>query len=225
MTEGQIINDYHCEACNQKVDLFKRNLVADTPNVLIIHLQRIVFNFDTFMNDKINSRFEFPTILNLKPYSFKEVMDSEERAFDAADPNVKEMIEHEDDEYCYRLVGVTIHIGTAEHGHYYSLINTKRGAEEPEESKGEWMTPEKDALEEFEDEKIKHYPFSDLKTDSFGGAADTAMSEYEMNAYLASTGGSFGKNAYMLVYERKKKKALRQIVTQHDLADSSANQD
>jgi hypothetical protein len=41
------------------------------PNVLIVHLQRIVFSFDTFMNDKINSRFEFPQVMDLKDYSFK----------------------------------------------------------------------------------------------------------------------------------------------------------
>ena len=63
MIEGSIINDYKCESCNQKVDVFKRSLIAETPNVLIVHLQRIVFNFDTFQNDKINSRFEFPNIL------------------------------------------------------------------------------------------------------------------------------------------------------------------
>lgn len=38
-----------------------------------------------------------------------------------------------DEEYTYRLVGVTIHIGTAEQGHYFSLINCKRGNEEPDE--------------------------------------------------------------------------------------------
>lgn len=48
MIEGFIINDFKCEACNQKVDVFKRNLIAETPNVLIVHLERIIFNFDTF---------------------------------------------------------------------------------------------------------------------------------------------------------------------------------
>jgi len=47
--------------------------------VLIVHLQRIIFNFDTFRNDKINSYFEFPTHLDLKPYSFYEVMNKEGR--------------------------------------------------------------------------------------------------------------------------------------------------
>lgn len=45
----------------------------------------------------------------------------------------------EDDEFIYKLTGVIIHQGTAEHGHYYSLINTKRGANEVDENKPEWL--------------------------------------------------------------------------------------
>jgi hypothetical protein len=54
-------------------------LIAETPNVLILHLQRIVFNFDTFRNDKLNQHFEFPTVLDLKPYSYYDVMRREQR--------------------------------------------------------------------------------------------------------------------------------------------------
>lgn len=139
LIEGSIINDFQCEACNQRVDVFKRNLIAETPNVLIVHLQRIVFNFDTFQNDKINTAFQFPNILNLKDFSFKEVMQREKRPHDIMYcPEMSHLMDISDDEYIYKLVGVNIHIGTAEHGHYYSLINTKRGSEEPDESKPEW---------------------------------------------------------------------------------------
>ena len=33
-----------------------------------------MFSFDTMQNDKINTRFEFPAILDLKEYSYKHVM-------------------------------------------------------------------------------------------------------------------------------------------------------
>ena len=59
--EGEVINGYDCETCKKKVDISKRVLLSQTPNVLIVHLQRIIFNFDSFRNDKINSLFEFPT--------------------------------------------------------------------------------------------------------------------------------------------------------------------
>lgn len=57
----------------------KRTLIAETPNVLIVHLQRIVFNFDTFQNDKLNQHFEFPRQLDLRPYSYYDVMGRENR--------------------------------------------------------------------------------------------------------------------------------------------------
>lgn len=37
--------------------------------MLILHLQRIVFNLDTLSNEKINTRFEFPVELNLEEYT------------------------------------------------------------------------------------------------------------------------------------------------------------
>jgi ubiquitin carboxyl-terminal hydrolase 34 len=77
LVEGEIISDYECSGCKKKVDVSKRTLISQTPNVLIIHLQRIIFNFDTFQNDKINQHFDFPQILDLKPYSYYEIMGKE----------------------------------------------------------------------------------------------------------------------------------------------------
>jgi len=77
--EGEIISDYQCDGCNRKVDLSKRTLIAETPNILIVHLKRLVFNFDTFMNDKLNTQMSFPTVLDLKPYSYFDVMEKEGR--------------------------------------------------------------------------------------------------------------------------------------------------
>jgi len=79
MVEGGDISDYECDGCKKKVDISRRTLISRTPNVLIIHLQRIIFNFDTFRNDKINSFFEFPEHLDLTPYSFYDVMRKEDR--------------------------------------------------------------------------------------------------------------------------------------------------
>jgi hypothetical protein len=38
-----------------------------------------VFNFDSFKNEKLNTHFEFPYSLDLKPYSFYDVMTRENR--------------------------------------------------------------------------------------------------------------------------------------------------
>ena len=88
LIEGEVINDYNCDGCSRKVDLQKRTMIASTPNILIVHLQRICFNFDTFQNDKVNTFCSFPNVLDLKPYSFHEVMGKENR--------LKEQNEEED---------------------------------------------------------------------------------------------------------------------------------
>ena len=129
LVEGEVINDYQCEGCGKKVDVSKRMLISQTPNVLIVHLQRLVFNFDTFKNDKLNNYFEFPHQLDLKPYSFYEVMKKEKRIKEPkeGDEDEQEPIEElkkegdeednqwpeEDDCYEYKLVGTTVHSGTA----------------------------------------------------------------------------------------------------------------
>jgi ubiquitin carboxyl-terminal hydrolase 34 len=75
--DGQIISDYQCDGCNKKVDVQERNFYGDMPNVLIVHEQRIIFDFETFTNKKINTQYDFPNILDLTPYCAKEVLKGE----------------------------------------------------------------------------------------------------------------------------------------------------
>ena len=70
---GETISDYMCENCHKKVEITKRCVLSSLPNVLIIHLQRLVFNLDTLMNEKINSRLDFPDELNMQPFMKEEI--------------------------------------------------------------------------------------------------------------------------------------------------------
>lgn len=45
-----MISDYKCDFCQAKVDVTKKTRISKTPKILIIHLQRIVFSLDTFVN-------------------------------------------------------------------------------------------------------------------------------------------------------------------------------
>lgn len=74
-----MISGYECSGCKKKVDIHKRTLITETPNVLIVHLQRILFDFNTFQNEKMNQYFEFPHELDLTPYSYHSVMEKEGR--------------------------------------------------------------------------------------------------------------------------------------------------
>jgi ubiquitin C-terminal hydrolase len=48
LIEGEVVSDYACSGCNRKVDISMRKLLVETPNVLIVHLTRLVFNFESF---------------------------------------------------------------------------------------------------------------------------------------------------------------------------------
>jgi len=177
--EGDIISDYQCDGCNKKVDLSKRTLITETPNILIVHLGRLVFNFDTFLNDKVNKMIKFPRVLDLKPFSYYEVMqnegrlnkdgeqpekpeDEDEDKAEEEDAEKKEDEEEpveivQDDCFEYKLVGVNVHSGTANAGHYWSYINTNRGIDEKENDGGEWISTDKDPWMEFNDSRVSDW--------------------------------------------------------------------
>ena len=115
---GDKITDYMCEYCNKKVNVLKRTSISELPNVLIIHLQRLIFNYDTLRNDKINSRLEFPKELSMEPYTMEGIAKKEDGS--------EEVVFKESSYYNYKLAGVVIHVGFADAGHYYSFINTNR---------------------------------------------------------------------------------------------------
>ena len=139
------------------------------PNTLIVHLNRIMFSYDTLENDKINTHCAFPKVLDLKPYSYKAHMG--DQAKEAAHP---ELLDISDDDYIYRLVGINIHTGTADAGHYYSLINIKRGIQEPdplhsEQNLKDWMNVEADSWKEFNDSSVSAFDLKKkLEEEAFG---------------------------------------------------------
>lgn len=148
--------------------------------MLFVHLQRIVFSFDTFANEKINTKLEFPQILNLKPYTIKGVAEKEgTEAAIRANPELAAFMDIDDDSFIYKLVGVTIHQGAADHGHYYSIINTARGKDElnPYEKEAEWLAVEKDSWKEFNDDEVKFFSFKDLSKEAFGNEVGFAQKD------------------------------------------------
>ena len=88
------IEDYKCDKCKNKITHVKNTLLEYLPNILIIHLQRNKFNYETFQLEKINSRIEFETKINIKNYTI--------------DKNNKNK---NDENYEYNLIGVIVHSG------------------------------------------------------------------------------------------------------------------
>ena len=116
---------------------------------------------------KINERFEFPLEIDMAPYN----VDHLSNGADSIDPDV------------FSLVGVLIHSGTAESGHYYSYIQ-ERSDSSPQDRR--WV--------EFNDMDVSEFNPVDIDPQCFGGWQD--MPAYE-------TRYSKLWNAYMLFYERQ----------------------
>lgn len=95
MIAGEIIEDYNCSACCKKVTIEKKQCIRNLPNTLILHLNRIVFDFDTMRNKKLNDLLEFPNELNVRPFMLHKVLNDmkkrdEESVGDAVPANAAE---------------------------------------------------------------------------------------------------------------------------------------
>ena len=60
MIAGEMIEGYNCSACRKTVTIEKKQTIKNLPNTLIVHLNRIVFDFESMRNVKLNDRLEFP---------------------------------------------------------------------------------------------------------------------------------------------------------------------
>ena len=149
------IEDYFCSNCNKKVTLKKSSLIADLPNILIIHLNRIKMNNEGNF-EKVYSRFEFLQTLDLKNYCIENHTD-----------NSKIIYKKKDEYYKYELKGVNIHKGNVDGGHYISIIKV-----------------DKDKWYEFDDSKVKEFDIKNLEEQCFGGKKPDSDEDKKYSAYL-----------------------------------------
>jgi hypothetical protein len=193
----------------------------------------LVFNFDTFRNDKVNTFLEFPTSLDLRPYSYHEVMkkeglvneqkegdeeeeESPQAAEEEREKNGDESEEEEnpipivDDCFEYKLVGMNIHSGTANAGHYWSYINTERTSVDGWADE-DWMRSAEEPWCEYNDSRVSDWKVAEkMKEDCFGDEDGAGRQGY--------FGGGYGKSAYMLFYERRAKKPIKILVPEEEVA-------
>ncbi|KAL7546268.1 hypothetical protein ACHAWF_009603 [Thalassiosira exigua] len=105
-----------CESCSIKTDTALRFGIVDLPELLTFDLKRFDLGYQTFETVKLDSRYEFPETLDMKPFF---IASQEER-------------QHQYHGFKYRLVGVVVHQGTASGGHYFSLSRERGPA-------GRWL--------------------------------------------------------------------------------------
>ncbi|KJR88706.1 uncharacterized protein SPSK_06843 [Sporothrix schenckii 1099-18] len=174
--EGEIMegdNKYNCSSCDRHVDAIKRACLKDIPDHLIFHLKRFDFNLRTLQRSKINDRFSFPHEIDMRPYTIDHL----------SNPDEEQLAD------VFELVGVLVHSGTAESGHYYSYIRERPTSNENES----WV--------EFNDDIVSTWDHSLMESMCFGGTVDRTGSLYSVDA---NNGIPSEKvySAYMLFYQR-----------------------
>ena len=118
----EIIDDYKCEKCEQKVILKKWAKIISLPSYINLGLNRFDYDYNTGERIKLSNKFSFPLEINMK-----EFCDFEEN-------NINE------EDYLYELYGVIVHSGTPYSGHYYAYIRDMTG-------QGKWELPKKEIIQ------------------------------------------------------------------------------
>lgn len=108
-----------------------------------------------------------------------------------------------------------MHSGGANAGHYWSFINTKRGADEPDENDPNWAKTEQEPWMKFNDSQVTEYNFEKLKEDCFGGDGKSGS-----DGDSWSFGGGYGQSAYMLIYEKRQKRPLKILATPEEVEEN-----
>ncbi|MGH0137239.1 UNVERIFIED_CONTAM: hypothetical protein FKN15_063069 [Acipenser sinensis] len=111
-------NMYTCSQCGKKVRAEKRACFKKLPRILSFNTMRYTFNMVTMMKEKVNTHFSFPLRLDMTPYTEDFLMGKCDRKDGFRDEGEAKPAES----YEYDLIGVTVHTGTADGGHYYSFI-------------------------------------------------------------------------------------------------------
>lgn len=161
---------------------------------MVVHLQRIVFNLDLFINTKIHTRLPFPLELNLEPYTkegvelresvgveyLKKLSENEEEA-----KKFKERTLHNrcEKDYLMNLKAIIVHSGSADVGHYICIVKQE----------GRWV--------KLDDSRASIFVQSNMDSECFGGSF-TAGEDW-------AAIGEQSKNAYVLIYEKEVKNLVK----------------
>ena len=196
-------NKVFCDHCKKNTDTVLKTAISALPDMLILSLKRFDLDYNTFETVKLNSRCEFGQTLNMKRYSLEgiEALEKAGLESEAADGTPMDTDEDgtgnvlvdplsslPDEDYEYRLVGVLVHAGVAQGGHYYSFIKDRT----PGADADKWYR--------FDDEDVTPFDPSSIEDECFGGLV-TKDPKWP-NGQVQTT--ERFANALMLFYEKVK---------------------
>ncbi|GAB6022101.1 hypothetical protein CHUAL_006244 [Chamberlinius hualienensis] len=174
-------NMYTCSQCGKKVRAEKRACLKRLPRILCFNTMRYTFNMVTMTKEKVNTHFSFPLRLDMSKYTEKQLMSDQYRESGETEDESSQSDE-------YDLIGVTVHTGTADGGHYYSFIRDRSLG-----NRDKWLL--------FNDAEVKLFDPTQIAAECFGGEMTSKTYDSVTDKFMDF---SFEKtnSAYMLFYER-----------------------
>jgi ubiquitin C-terminal hydrolase len=158
-------NAYFSSVHKRNVRATRQCLLKKLPMTVFMTLKRFEYELHTGLRHKVNDYFEFPEHVNFYKWTL-------EGYTNPRSDNPKE--------YDYDLVGIVVHSGTAEGGHYYSYIMER----DPKSANvGKWF--------EFNDTYVDPFNVTNLRARTFGEEPSTQSLTWRS-----------GANAYLLLYEK-----------------------
>jgi len=188
-------NKVYCDQCKKKCDTILRTAISVLPDVLILSLKRFDLDYNTFETVKLNSRCAFGHTLNVKKYTLDGVEEGTtiaKQSDSIMDTGESSSAGLSDVYYDYNLVGVLVHAGVAQGGHYYSLIKDRSTNSNDESVR--WY--------KFDDEDVTAFDQSAIETECFGGKVKKET-KWPNGTVQVVESEQFA-NALMLFYEKVK---------------------
>ena len=182
-------NAYFCAKCQEKRTTIKRLCIKKLPPLLCIQMKRFGFDWENNRALKFDDYFQFPFVLNMEPYTVESVnkhetfvghedlITNEKKPLSrtSSSANANPTIN-------YELIGIIVHSGQANAGHYYSFIKETRSRT------NRWYR--------FNDTSVDEIDFNEqmLEDECFGGTfrSQKDSSSDERTRFW---------NAYMLIYQ------------------------
>jgi hypothetical protein len=228
-------NMYTCSQCGRKVRAEKRACFRQLPKILCFNTMRYTFNMITMLKEKVNTHFSFPLELNMTGYMETNLITANNTNNTNNTKNTNTISQDQDqdqdqDQFIYELIGVTVHTGTAEGGHYYSFIRdrdysgtdtttTTTTTTTTSQSHPKWYL--------FNDAEVKAFDAStQLASECFGGETTSKTYDSSTDKYT-DLSVEKSNSAYMLFYEqtKRRKKENTQDKTTTTTTTTNQNQD
>ncbi|XP_065657355.1 ubiquitin carboxyl-terminal hydrolase 24 isoform X3 [Hydra vulgaris] len=207
--EGE--NAYYCEKCCEHRTTVKRTCIKSLPPVLVFQLKRFWYDWERNRAIKFDDFFSFPWILNIEPYTLEGITKKEKESAVINSNQMPPMRIVTNTKQYYELVGIVVHSGQANAGHYYSFVKNRQNGNGAFEK---WY--------KFNDVTVERFEMNDeaLKIECFGGEyrvpQTDSNSQYPENRIRTW-------NAYMLFYETMDKNRLPFVHSEYNSNEGSCS--